>query len=99
MRAMMVAMEDRRSSKFPELTLSLFQQLKKVFKTETGTGRRSRTAQVSASIYSQPISANKLAKLPRPVRQFHVVGIPAGRRASGRLAKVSIPRQSGGFRM
>src|SRR5262249_10487076 len=36
MRAMMVAMEDHRSSKFPELTLSLFQQLKKVFKTETG---------------------------------------------------------------
>jgi hypothetical protein len=36
MRAMMVAMEDHRSSKFPELTLSVFQQLKKVFKTETG---------------------------------------------------------------
>src|SRR5438128_9967704 len=36
MRAMMVAMEDHRSSKFPELTLSLFQQLKKVFKTEIG---------------------------------------------------------------
>src|ERR1700756_3129086 len=36
MRAMMVAMKDHRSSKFPELTLSLFQQLKKVFKTETG---------------------------------------------------------------
>ena len=36
MRAMMVAMEDHRSSKFPELTMSLFQQLKKVFKTETG---------------------------------------------------------------
>src|SRR5689334_23476880 len=35
-RAMMVAMEDHRSSKFPELTMSLFQQLKKVFKTETG---------------------------------------------------------------
>ena len=33
---MMVAMEDHRSSKFPELTMSLFQQLKKVFKTETG---------------------------------------------------------------
>jgi alanine-glyoxylate transaminase / serine-glyoxylate transaminase / serine-pyruvate transaminase len=36
MRAMMVAMEDHRSSRFPELTLSLFQQLKKVFKTESG---------------------------------------------------------------
>src|SRR6202008_2636022 len=36
MRAMMVAMEDHRSSKFPELTMSLFQQLKKVFKSETG---------------------------------------------------------------
>jgi hypothetical protein len=36
MRAMMVAMEDHRSSRFPELTMSLFQQLKKVFKTETG---------------------------------------------------------------
>src|SRR2546421_2767887 len=36
MAAMMVAMEDHRSSKFPELTMSLFQQLKKVFKTETG---------------------------------------------------------------
>jgi len=33
MRAMMVAMEDHRSSKFPELTLSLFQELKKIFKT------------------------------------------------------------------
>jgi alanine-glyoxylate transaminase / serine-glyoxylate transaminase / serine-pyruvate transaminase len=29
-------MEDHRSSKFPELTMSLFQQLKEVFKTETG---------------------------------------------------------------
>jgi alanine-glyoxylate transaminase/serine-glyoxylate transaminase/serine-pyruvate transaminase len=36
MRAMMVAMEDHRSSKFPELTLWLFQELKKVFKTNTG---------------------------------------------------------------
>jgi alanine-glyoxylate transaminase / serine-glyoxylate transaminase / serine-pyruvate transaminase len=36
MRAMMVAMEDHRSSRFPELTLSLFRQLKKVFKTESG---------------------------------------------------------------
>jgi alanine-glyoxylate transaminase/serine-glyoxylate transaminase/serine-pyruvate transaminase len=36
MRAMMVAMEDHRSSKFPELTMGLFQQLKKVFKTATG---------------------------------------------------------------
>ena len=36
MRAMMVAMEDHRSSKFPELTLSLFQELKKIFKTEKG---------------------------------------------------------------
>ena len=36
MRAMMVAMEDHRSSKFPELTLWLFQEMKKVFKTEKG---------------------------------------------------------------
>jgi alanine-glyoxylate transaminase / serine-glyoxylate transaminase / serine-pyruvate transaminase len=36
MRAMMVAMEDHRSSKFPELTLWLFQKMKKVFKTEKG---------------------------------------------------------------
>ena len=36
MRAMMVAMEDHRSSRFPELTLSLFQELKKIFKTESG---------------------------------------------------------------
>jgi alanine-glyoxylate transaminase/serine-glyoxylate transaminase/serine-pyruvate transaminase len=36
MRAMMVAMEDHRSSKFPELTLSLFRELKKIFKTENG---------------------------------------------------------------
>ena len=36
MRAMMVAMEDHRSSTFPELTLSLFQELKKIFKTENG---------------------------------------------------------------
>src|SRR6516165_12475954 len=36
MRAMMVAMEDHRSSKFPELTLWLFQEVKKVFKTDTG---------------------------------------------------------------
>ena len=35
-RAMMVAMEDHRSSKFPELTLPLFQDLKKVFKTTDG---------------------------------------------------------------
>jgi len=36
LRAMMVAMEDHRSSKFPELSLSLFTDLKKVFKTEKG---------------------------------------------------------------
>ncbi len=35
-RAMVVAMEDHRSSKFPELTLPLFQDLKKVFKTADG---------------------------------------------------------------
>jgi alanine-glyoxylate transaminase / serine-glyoxylate transaminase / serine-pyruvate transaminase len=36
MRAMMVAMEDHRSSKFPELTLWLFQALKKIFKSTSG---------------------------------------------------------------
>jgi alanine-glyoxylate transaminase / serine-glyoxylate transaminase / serine-pyruvate transaminase len=35
-RAMMVAMEDHRSSKFPELSKSLLNDLKKVFKTTTG---------------------------------------------------------------
>src|ERR1700719_3565580 len=35
-RAMMVAMEDHRSSKFPELTLPLFQDLKRVFKSTDG---------------------------------------------------------------
>ena len=35
-RAMMVAMEDHRSSKFPELSTSVLHDLKKVFKTETG---------------------------------------------------------------
>jgi len=35
-RAMMVAMEDHRSSKFPELSTSVLQDLKKVFKTEAG---------------------------------------------------------------
>jgi len=35
-RAMMVAMEDHRSSRFPDLTKGLFEDLKKVFKTETG---------------------------------------------------------------
>jgi alanine-glyoxylate transaminase/serine-glyoxylate transaminase/serine-pyruvate transaminase len=36
LRAMTVAMEDHRSSKFPELTLWLFREMKKVFKTEEG---------------------------------------------------------------
>lgn len=36
-RAMMVAMEDHRSSKFPELTAGILSGLKKVFKTTTGT--------------------------------------------------------------
>src|SRR5208337_4060987 len=36
-RAMVVAMEDHRSSRFPELTLAALGQLKKVFKTESGT--------------------------------------------------------------
>jgi alanine-glyoxylate transaminase/serine-glyoxylate transaminase/serine-pyruvate transaminase len=36
MRAMMVAMEDHRSSKFPQLTLPLFEDLKKIFKTADG---------------------------------------------------------------
>ncbi len=35
-RAMNVPMEDQRSPKFPELTLPLFADLKKVFKTKTG---------------------------------------------------------------
>ena len=35
-RAMMVAMEDHRSTKFPELTISVMGDLKKVFKTEAG---------------------------------------------------------------
>ena len=36
-RAMVVAMEDHRSPKFPELTRSVLESLKKVFKTTTGT--------------------------------------------------------------
>ncbi len=36
-RAMVVAMEDHRSSKFPDLTRGCLSELKKVFKTETGT--------------------------------------------------------------
>ena len=35
-RAMMVAMEDHRSSKFPELSRSVLEDLKKVYKTTTG---------------------------------------------------------------
>ncbi len=35
-RAMLVAMEDHRSSKFPELSTSVLNDLRKVFKTETG---------------------------------------------------------------
>ncbi len=35
-RAMVVAMEDHRSSKFPELSTSVLNDLKKVFKTESG---------------------------------------------------------------
>ena len=35
-RAMMVAMEDHRSSKFPELSTSVLHDLKRVFKTEAG---------------------------------------------------------------
>ena len=38
-RAMMVAMEDHRSSKFPEFTLPLFQDLKKVFKSADGQNK------------------------------------------------------------
>ncbi|MBK8005766.1 MAG: aminotransferase class V-fold PLP-dependent enzyme [Gemmatimonadetes bacterium] len=37
LRAMHVPQEDHRSSAFPELTLPIFRDLKKVFKTETGT--------------------------------------------------------------
>jgi len=36
-RAMVVAMEDHRSSKFPELTVGILAGLKKIFKTSTGT--------------------------------------------------------------
>ena len=36
-RAMVVSMEDHRSSKFPDLTRTVLADLKKVFKTETGT--------------------------------------------------------------
>lgn len=37
LRAMHVPMEDHRSSSFPDLTSSIFRDLKKVFKTEAGT--------------------------------------------------------------
>ncbi len=37
LRAMHVPQEDHRSSAFPQLTLPIFRDLKKVFKTETGT--------------------------------------------------------------
>jgi len=37
LRAMHIAMEDHRSSAFPELTVSLLGSLKKLFKTQTGT--------------------------------------------------------------
>src|ERR1700688_4931990 len=36
LRAMVVAMEDHRSSKFPELTRTLFPDLKKLFNTKDG---------------------------------------------------------------
>ena len=36
LRAMHVAMEDHRSSDFPKLTLPLFEDLKKIFKTRDG---------------------------------------------------------------
>ncbi|MDH3282617.1 MAG: aminotransferase class V-fold PLP-dependent enzyme [Gammaproteobacteria bacterium] len=36
LRAMVMAMEDHRSTRFPELTLSLFEDLKQIFKTEQG---------------------------------------------------------------
>ena len=36
-RAMVISMEDHRSSKFPDLTRAVLVDLKKVFKTETGT--------------------------------------------------------------
>ena len=35
-RAMVVAMEDHRSSKFPELSMSVLNDLRKVFKTDSG---------------------------------------------------------------
>ena len=37
LRAMAVQMEDHRSSKFPELTLRCLADLKKIFKTASGT--------------------------------------------------------------
>ena len=37
LRAMHVPMEDHRSSSFPELTATILRDLKKVFKTESGT--------------------------------------------------------------
>jgi alanine-glyoxylate transaminase/serine-glyoxylate transaminase/serine-pyruvate transaminase len=37
LRAMAVPMEDHRSSKFPELTLGCLADLKKIFKTASGT--------------------------------------------------------------
>jgi len=36
LRAMHIAMEDHRSSDFPKLTLPLFEDLKKIFKTREG---------------------------------------------------------------
>ena len=39
LRAMHVAMEDHRSSDFPKLTLPLYEDLKRIFKTRDGAGR------------------------------------------------------------
>lgn len=44
-RAMVVAMEDHRSSKFPDLSTSVLQDLKRVFKTSTGPVKMSREEQ------------------------------------------------------
>src|SRR5580700_7637452 len=60
-RAMVIAMEDHRSSKFPELALAVLAELKKVFKTQTGTT-------IFVSFVRHRFGGGRVAELPRSRR-------------------------------
>ena len=95
-RAMIVAMEDHRSSRFPDLSMSVLSDLKKVFKTDegqvfifpsSGTG----AGEAAGADLENVADAEKHGTLSVPPRRAHrhygTIFRPCGSPATGNAAR------------